>query len=109
MWRCTFIGPVRLMVVTRFVATGTVTTTRSSSVIRWIASGEHAGQFLNLGVGRGVLERRRGAGNFLLQRNPPSGCVGGNGEEVVRGLLYRSDRQIRRFTANTVSGKGATS
>src|ERR1019366_8663648 len=36
------IGPGKLMVVTRFVATGTVTTTHSSSVTRWMASGESA-------------------------------------------------------------------
>jgi len=30
------------MVVTRFVATGTVTPTRSSSVMRWMASGGSA-------------------------------------------------------------------
>jgi len=33
------IGPGKLMVVTRFVETGTVTTTRSSRVRRWMASG----------------------------------------------------------------------
>src|SRR5882672_11178768 len=35
-------GPGRLMVVTRLVATGTVTTMRSSSVTRWMASGDSA-------------------------------------------------------------------
>src|SRR5919108_5382237 len=36
------IGPGKLIVVTRFVETGTVITTRSSRVTRWIASGDAA-------------------------------------------------------------------
>src|SRR5437764_9691956 len=53
-------GPGKLMVVIRFVATGTLTMARSSSVTRWIASGGSA----NAAV---ATSRSRLIGSFIFE------------------------------------------
>ena len=44
--------------------------------------------------------------DFLLQRDPPRGRVGGDGQVVIRGFLNGRDRQIRRLLRVTVCPPG---
>src|SRR5438128_1435273 len=75
------IGPGKLMVVTRLVETGTVTTTRSSSVARSIASGGAATTTV-------AANRRTLIGDFIFE-------VADSGREATVGSHVRIAKQTK--------------